>query len=228
MKKNKFSSGFTLIELLVVIAIIGILGAIIYAPFQSARRKGRDAQRVIEMKNMLSSLHLYADSHNGYYPCDLNTLAAYQGEALPLKANTASYINNNNVFYNYVGYTDGRQDVEGHSGGACQYLVIGFHLWTHLETASGALDGAAKCWGFATTNNPNPIACISMPTFSNSLGQPGRVLSQTEPGDGTTLGTNAYSTTSRQVVYSGSTPIQGDADSICATQLNYCILDYHQ
>ncbi|MDQ1282209.1 MAG: ral secretion pathway protein, partial [Patescibacteria group bacterium] len=62
--------GFTLIELLVVIAIIGILGAIIYAPFQAARRKGRDAQRVIEMKNMLSSLTMYADSHNGQFPCD--------------------------------------------------------------------------------------------------------------------------------------------------------------
>ncbi|MEN9338354.1 MAG: hypothetical protein RI945_79, partial [Candidatus Parcubacteria bacterium] len=38
MKKIKLTKGFTLIELLVVIAIIGILGAIVYAPFQTARR----------------------------------------------------------------------------------------------------------------------------------------------------------------------------------------------
>ena len=43
---NLKPKGFTLIELLVVISIIGVLGSTIYAPFNEARKKGRDAKRV--------------------------------------------------------------------------------------------------------------------------------------------------------------------------------------
>jgi urease subunit gamma/beta len=49
MKKNNFAKGFTLIELLVVIAIIGILAAIVYAPFATARRKARDGKSVAQL-----------------------------------------------------------------------------------------------------------------------------------------------------------------------------------
>ncbi len=226
MKKNKLTKGFTLIELLVVIAIIGILGAIIYAPFQSARRKGRDSQRVIEMKNLVSSLTLYADSHGGYFPCTLAVLQASQSDPLPTNANISSNLNDDNSKYNYVGYTDGSQDITGYSG-SCQYRVLGFHLWTHLETNSSALTGAAKCQGFSNTANPNPKACINMGDTSG-IGPAGIVASQTEPPDSAGSGGNAYSTTSRQVTTSGGSITGGDADSICATQQNFCILDYHQ
>jgi len=129
--KNKLKA-FTLIELLVVIAIIGILAAVVYAPFQKARAKGRDAKKVAEMKSIQTALSLYADSNGGYYPETLTQLSTSTNFKLPALANTSNIFDFNK--YNYNGYkrkSDGK--------------VIGYHIWVHLETASPALDGAAKC-----------------------------------------------------------------------------------
>lgn len=60
------SKGFTLIELLVVIAIIGILASIILASLDSARRKGRDARRIADIKQIQLALELYYDQNNNY------------------------------------------------------------------------------------------------------------------------------------------------------------------
>lgn len=65
--KIKYTRGFTLIELLVVIAIIGLLSSVIVAPIQSARKKGRDAQRVSSLKSIQTALAFYYDD-NGTYP----------------------------------------------------------------------------------------------------------------------------------------------------------------
>jgi len=72
MKKNykrglSRQGGFTLIELLVVIAIIGILASIVLASLDSARKKGRDARRVADIKQIQLALELYYDA-NGVYP----------------------------------------------------------------------------------------------------------------------------------------------------------------
>lgn len=58
---NKSHRGFTLIELLVVIAIIGILASIVLASLNTARKKGRDARRVADMKQIQLALELYYD-----------------------------------------------------------------------------------------------------------------------------------------------------------------------
>ena len=65
--KNTPRRGFTLIELLVVIAIIGILSSIVLASLNSARKKGRDARRVSDVKQLQLALELYYDA-NGAYP----------------------------------------------------------------------------------------------------------------------------------------------------------------
>ena len=62
--------GFTLIELLVVIAIIGILSSVVLASLNSARRKGRDARRIADVKQLQLALELYYDA-NGSYPAAL-------------------------------------------------------------------------------------------------------------------------------------------------------------
>lgn len=59
--------GFTLIELLVVIAIIGILSSVVLASLNSARKKGRDARRVADLKQLQLALELSYDS-TGSYP----------------------------------------------------------------------------------------------------------------------------------------------------------------
>lgn len=64
---KKESRGFTLIELLVVIAIIGLLSSVVLASLNNARKKGRDARRVSDLKQLQVALELYY-SDNGVYP----------------------------------------------------------------------------------------------------------------------------------------------------------------
>ncbi len=190
MKKNKFIKGFTLIELLVVIAIIGILGAIVYAPFQTARRKGRDAQKIVEMKNIYSALLLYADSHNGRYPLNLTELQANQpSDKLPSNSNIGVGVAADLNKYNYTAYTTGSS------------TVIGFHLYTHLETNSPALTGAAKCYATGVGSS----TCIVTSASNNDSG------TTAEPANGAG---GAY-----------FTDHSGDSDDNCATDVSRCIYD---
>ena len=153
MKKFKltnYTKGFTLIELLVVIAIIGILGAIVYAPFQTARKKGRDAQKISELKSLATSLSIYADDHKGEYPNCLDLLSNYG--SIPKNSNitgdsacdVTTTTNPDPNKYNYTTYYYTDNSGETH--------VTGYHLWTHLETLSPALSGSANCSGVNTTS----------------------------------------------------------------------------
>ncbi len=65
MKNNK--KGFTLIELLVVISIIGLLSTISVVALNGARKKGRDAKRVGDIKQIQTALELYFND-NYVYP----------------------------------------------------------------------------------------------------------------------------------------------------------------
>lgn len=67
--KNK---GFTLIELLVVISIIGLLSSVVLASLSTAKLKGRDARRLIDMRQILTALALYRESF-GSYPSNTDT-----------------------------------------------------------------------------------------------------------------------------------------------------------
>jgi len=69
---KSYKRGFTLIELLVVIAIIGILASIVLASLDSARKKGRDARRIADIKQLQLALELYYDQNN-QFPTALST-----------------------------------------------------------------------------------------------------------------------------------------------------------
>jgi len=68
MKKN----AFTLVELLVVIAILGILATITLANFSSSQKKGRDAQRKSDLRQIANALEAYMNDHGGYPAADSN------------------------------------------------------------------------------------------------------------------------------------------------------------
>ncbi len=58
--------GFTLIELLVVVAIIGLISSVVMASLSSARKKSRDARRLMDMKQIRIALELYYNTYNQY------------------------------------------------------------------------------------------------------------------------------------------------------------------
>ena len=60
--------GFTLIELLVVIAIIAILAAILFPVFAQAREKGRQASCLSNMKQLGTSISMYAQDYDEVFP----------------------------------------------------------------------------------------------------------------------------------------------------------------
>lgn len=65
--KSCNKKGFTLIELLVVVSIIGLLVSVIMVSVNSARKKGRDAQRRSDVHQLVIALELYYDTY-GVYP----------------------------------------------------------------------------------------------------------------------------------------------------------------
>lgn len=63
----KTKLGFTLIELLVVITVIGILTAISTVSYSKVQAKGRDTQRINDLKKLQSALQLYYQDE-GVFP----------------------------------------------------------------------------------------------------------------------------------------------------------------
>jgi prepilin-type N-terminal cleavage/methylation domain-containing protein len=66
MMRNR--RGFTLIELLVVIAIIAMLAAILFPVFVTARDRARQSACLSNLRQLSSSMRLYADANNGKLP----------------------------------------------------------------------------------------------------------------------------------------------------------------
>lgn len=88
---GKQQRGFTLIELLVVIAIIGILSSVVLASLNSARRKGRDARRISDVKQLQLALEMYYDGNSSEYPDDISSLATTYISVVPTDPQGGNY-----------------------------------------------------------------------------------------------------------------------------------------
>lgn len=67
---TKATRGFSLIELLITISVMALLTTVVVAGMSGARTRGRDADRIADIKNLQVSLELYYDKHH-YYPNSL-------------------------------------------------------------------------------------------------------------------------------------------------------------
>lgn len=151
--------GFTLIELLVVIAIIGILSSVVLASLNSARKKGRDARRVADIKQIQLALELYYDA-NGAYPSAISTSTLVTPgyiAALPLDPT-------NGANYNYTPY-----GVTG-STGTCSAYHIGASLETTGHSAFNSdADITSVPSGYALcTASGSPVADFGTTAPSDS------------------------------------------------------------
>jgi prepilin-type N-terminal cleavage/methylation domain-containing protein len=142
--QHSYKKGFTLIELLVVIAIIGILASIVLASLDSSRKKGRDARRLSDIKQIQLALELYYDQNNSFPPnvSSSNTFdpAVLTGpgyiSVVPVDPTTGTA-------YKYTAYAS---TAAGQSA-----VCTNYHLGTGLESAN---HNALQTDVDISTNNP--------------------------------------------------------------------------
>lgn len=67
MTRKLKQQGFTIVELLIVIVVIGILAALVITTFSGIQQKGRNTERLTDIKALHAQLEAYY-AQNGRYP----------------------------------------------------------------------------------------------------------------------------------------------------------------
>lgn len=131
---SRGNGGFTIIEVLVVAAIIGILAAIIFANFDTARKQSRDKVRKSDLKQLQLSMELYK-SQNGSYPASISSLAPDYLPDIPTDPSGGSYSYNSD-------------------GSSYKIMTTG----VESQYVTSFADEFARCPRVYTTNCPNVSA----------------------------------------------------------------------
>ena len=150
--------GFTLIELLVVIAIIGILSSVVLASLNGARKKGRDARRIADVKQIQLALEMYYDSNASEYPDSICTTvsggACTAGTLMPTYISTVPndpQANSTTYVYSYDNLTSAAAACAVASG-VCTSYILGADLEDTTNSAlAGDIDGTV---GSVTCTDP--------------------------------------------------------------------------
>ena len=143
-------SGFTLIEMLIVIAIIGILASIVLVGLGPIQRRGRDARRQADLRQVQNALELYYNKC-GYYPGnaesgrDCSGYVAANGWESMTEALTGSDIGINNI----PNDPSSGKDYEYAANGSGSSYVIGATLEDEQNPSLNQ----------SPTGNINGIAC---------------------------------------------------------------------
>jgi prepilin-type N-terminal cleavage/methylation domain-containing protein len=154
--------GFTLIELLVVIAIIGILSSVVLASLNGARKKGRDARRVSDIKQMQLALEMYYDANSSEYPDSVCTTVSggscTAGTLMPTYIATVPndpQANSTSFAYGYDNLTSASAACAVASG-VCTSYVIGATLEDDTNPALNSdIDGTVGAVSCA-----DPVYCV--------------------------------------------------------------------
>ena len=156
--RKTFTKGFTLIELLVVIAIIGILASIVLVYLNSARGKGRDAQRIANLQEMAKAIALVDPDTTSLIGCtaDLSKASTCTG---PSPVNFAAYLDPSTSGTACLATSAGQGAVVPPT---CQYTMTGdgktiagnnYKICSWLENGSATAinGGTGALWGVSTS-----------------------------------------------------------------------------
>jgi len=155
--KNFPKRGFTLIELLVVIAIIGVLASIVLASLDSSRKKGRDARRLADVKQIQLALELYYDQNNSFPPNIANSSTCGAQTCAATYLTGPGYISvvptdpSSGRDYSYTPY---------YASGGALTLCTSYHLGASLETVNHT--------AFQTDKDQSAQATVCTATYAPS------------------------------------------------------------
>jgi len=151
-------NGFTLIELLVVIAIIAILAAILFPVFAKAREKARQTACLSNLKQIGTSVMMYADDWDGVYPVNFQDASSGAGSMFQIPLTwpnrLMSYVRNTVVFscrsdgrQPYVDFPGCRPDLLSYCWNANMGIDIpAYYSWLPLRVTSlGQVVAPAQC-----------------------------------------------------------------------------------
>jgi prepilin-type N-terminal cleavage/methylation domain-containing protein len=142
---GKQQRGFTLIELLVVIAIIGILSSVVLASLNGARKKGRDARRISDVKQIQLALEMFYDSNSSEYADNLSDLDPDYISVVPTDPQSSS------TAYSYENLTSANASCAIASA-VCSSYVLGATLEDSTNSAlSNDIDGTVGATSCADT-----------------------------------------------------------------------------
>jgi prepilin-type N-terminal cleavage/methylation domain-containing protein len=151
-KKTVGRRGFTIVELLIVIVVIAVLATLPVAAYSGMQQRGRDTQRVSDMKAIVKGLEMYKTLNGSYpTPSTTNTIAGWEVSSInpgqflsalrtsgvmstvPVDPTNNSTTNVNGFLYRYYRYPAGTSGCDV-SRGAFYVLVVG-----DAESTSGQL-----------------------------------------------------------------------------------------